>query len=481
MKRLLCLMLALLVLCPAALADGRDGSANYLYTPHGNTVAAPPAYTLSRSLTARDLAGVDALDGLADAYVTEDAIFVLCASRLLVLDHQMRLKSCLTSFVNESGEEEALAGCTGVTVVPNGEYFITQAEAGRILHFAADHTLLRVLGRPDIVGFENVKYRPTKMVVDNAGRLYVISKGMYEGILELTADGAFTRFFGVNNITFTPWQLVWRVFATAEQRARQSLWLPSDFTNLCVDQDGFMFATLLSQEDATIKRLNAKGENIIKVPDDKAYPVGDLWVTQSGYGIPTGVSQFIAVDVNRYGAYICLDATRSRVFAYNEDHNLLFAFGGPGDREGYFRSPVDLSFVGDDILVLDALAQSLELFSPTAYGRALMNAVKNQYLYEYETASEYWLEALSYNHNLTLAYSGVGRKLLREGEYEQALTYLKMGDDRNYYDKAYEKVRNQTMREYFVPGVCALAGAVVLIAALRHARRARGKRKEATA
>lgn len=481
MKRLLCLAAALLILCPTALADGRDGSANYIYSPNNDTLPSPPAYTLSRSLTARDYPDAGALDGLADAYVTADEIYVLCAARLLILDHQMNLKRLITSYADETGAETALAGCTGVTVTKNGDYYVTQAEAGRILNFSAEHKLLRTLGRPDIVGFENVKYRPTKMAVDNAGRLYVISKGMYEGILELNADGTFTRFFGVNNIRFTPWQLIWRVFATAEQRARQSLWLPSDFTNLCIDQDGFMFATLLSQDDFTIKRLNAKDENIIKVPDEKAYPLGDLWTNESGYGIPTGSSQFIAVDANDYGAYICLDATRSRVFAYNEDHNLLFAFGGPGDREGYFRSPVDLSFVGDDILVLDALGQSLELFSPTLYGRALMNAVKHQYLYEYETASQYWLEALSYNHNLTLAYSGVGRKLLREGEYERALEYLKMGDDRVYYDKAYEKVRNQTMRTYFVPAVCTLAGAVALIVALKRLARRRGKKREATA
>ncbi len=476
MKKLLCVLLILLLLPLPALADGQAGSSNYLYTMHGEAISAPPAYTLSYSLVARDYPEIDALDGLVDAYVSEDAIYILCAKRLVILNHDLTFRAVVQSYVDGAGKEQKLEFCTGVTVTPNGEFYITQSEKSQILHFNPDYTLKRVMERPEIVGYENVKYRPTKMVVDSAGRLYVISKGMYEGILELNGDGTFTRFFGVNEVTFTPWQLLWRVFSTKEQRSRQMLWLPSDFTNLCIDQDGFLFATLQGDTKETVKRLNAKGKNIIQVPTEQPYPSGDLWHNESGFGIPTGPSQFIAVDTNDCGVYICLDSTRSRVFAYNEDHRLLFVFGGPGDREGYFRNPVDVAFVGDNILVLDALAQSIEIFSPTLYGQALMNAVRSQYQYGYETAADYWREALSYNHNLTLAYSGIGRMLLRAGQYEEAMEYLKMGEDRTYYDKAYEKVRTAVLRQYFVPGVGVLFGLIILGVILKRIRR---RRKEA--
>ena len=478
MKRLFCLLLALLLLPFAALADGQQGSSNYLYTMHGEAVSAPPAYTLAYSLIARDYPELDALDNMVDAYVSDDAVYILCAKRLLILNHDLTFRAVITGYTDETGKAQDLEFCTGVTVTPDGEIYITQSEKSQILHFNADYTIRRVMGRPEIVGYENVKYRPTKMVVDSAGRLYVISKGMYEGILELNGDGSFTRFFGVNEVTFTPWQLIWRVFATKEQRSRQMLWLPSDFTNLCIDQDGFLFATLQGNTKETVKRLNAKGQNIIKVTNQQPYPSGDLWFNESGFGIPTGPSQFIAVDTNDCGVYICLDSTRSRVFAYNEDHNLLFVFGGPGDREGYFRNPVDVAFIGDNILVLDSLAQSIEIFSPTRYGQALMNAVRSQYQYGYETAADYWREALSYNHNLTLAYSGIGRMLLRAGRYEEAMEYLKMGEDRNYYDKAYEKVRTAALRQNFVPGVFTLIGLIAAVVILKKVIR---KRKKARA
>ncbi|MBQ6715231.1 MAG: hypothetical protein IJN21_01775, partial [Clostridia bacterium] len=69
MRKLICLILALAFLpSMIAFADARTGSSNYLYTPHDEIIAAPPAYTLARSITARDIPEIDALDGLVDAF-----------------------------------------------------------------------------------------------------------------------------------------------------------------------------------------------------------------------------------------------------------------------------------------------------------------------------------------------------------------------------------------------------------------------------
>ncbi len=478
MKKLTTLLLYILALS-FALPALADGTSNYIYSPHGRTRLAPPAYTLERSILARDLEGVSSLLGLTDAYVTDDAVYVLSATQLLILDYDFEVLNVFPSYTDLQGNTVAFAGCTGMTVTPEGDYYIAQAESSQILHFNADHTLRRVLPRPAITGFDNVKYRPSKLVVDSANRMYVISKGMYEGIVELDPDGNFSRFYGVNNVKFTPAQLIWRVFATAEQRTRQQLWLPTDFTNVCIDNDGFIFATIQTLTDKAIKRLNSKGENILRVDSSDPYPSGDLWYNEAGNGIPTGPSVFTAVDTNSYGVFLCLDSTRSRVFAYNEDAKLLYVFGGMGDREGYFRNPVDVAFVGEKIIVLDAIAQSIELFAPTLYGEALNKAVKAQYNYDYDVAKDAWQDALNYNHNLTLAYSGIGRALLREGEYEEALEYLQQGDDRKYYTKAYEKVRNQTLRAYFVPGVATLFGLIALVIVLKTViKRTKKRQKE---
>ncbi len=50
-----------------------------------------------------------------------------------------------------------------------------------------------------------------------------------------------------------------------------------------------------------------------------------------------------------------------------------------------------------------------------------------------------------------MAYIGIGKSLLRQGEYKQAMTFLRLGNDREYYSKALTKYRREYMREHFGP------------------------------
>ena len=466
-NRLIPLLLIILMMLGLLLpAEAQQGSANYIYSPFSETLPVPPAYTWERSLTASKLPGVDSLQNLSDAAVHEGKVYVLAQDKLLIFDGQFNLLS-LTMSYREQGEEKPLSGCSGIFIHPDQSMYIAQAEQARILHLNPDFSLKRVLERPRIDGFENVNYRPSKLVADQAGRLYVVAKGMYEGIVELQTDGTFSRFYGVNQVFFNAADLIWRRLATPEQRARQQLWLPTDFSNLAIDSEGFIYATIMDTKGMLIKRLNARGENILKVPETQVFPCGDENINKQGYGIPIGPSIFSAVDVNDYGVFIVLDSNRSRLFAYNEDGRLLYVLGGQGDRRGYFRSPIDVAFMGNKIIVLDQLAQSIEVFAPTVYGEALNRAVEHQYHNRFEEAASAWQEALSYNHSLTLAYSGIGRSLLRKGEYEKAMSYLERGDDREYYSKAFAQVRNDFLKTNFNKLVLGLAAIIILPIVIR--------------
>ena len=482
MKKAVCLFLLALLLferCAPALSEG---SSNYLYDSHGRQVPAPPAYTHERTYMASDFEDLPNLRGMQSACFKNGLIYISCTNRVIIFDSSFRLVWTSGSYTAPDGRETDFDSNVGIFVTDDGDYYLCEPNRSRILHFAKDHTLIRVLDQPGITGVDaSVKYRPTQCAVDEAGRIFVIAKGMYEGIVSLNADGSFSSFYGVNEVRFNLWDLVWRNLATREQRSKQSLWLPTDFTNLCIDPDGFIFATVQSSSAVeSVMRLNAKGENILRVDSDDPYPDGDLWLNQvTSTGAPLGPSEFVAVDANDFGVYICLDSTRNRVFAYNEDGKLLTVFGGPGNRKGYFRGPVDVDFIGRDIMVLDSTAETIELFSVTEYGNALMNAVQAQYEYNYALAEEYWREALKYNQNLFIAYSGIGRAILRRGDAEGALRYLQLGDDRKYYSKALEKVRNATLKETLVPVVLSAAGLAVLALVLRKVRHVRQRRKAA--
>ncbi|MEL3905475.1 MAG: YIP1 family protein [Treponema sp.] len=443
-----CILTAALLCAFSPLAAQELGSGNYIYSPYTEVVKVPPAYMHSRSVTARDFDRAGLFEQMIDAFVSPSSVYVLCKNRLIKLRYDFTLEEVLTGYTGEDGSIVPFDECSGIFVAEDGSYYISQAELSQILHFNADHSLRRILSRPQIQGFEDIAYRPTKLTGDSTGRLYVIAKGMYEGIVELNPDGSFTRFYGVHKTDFNPVNLFWRRFATKEQRKRQKLWLPSDFSNLCMDSEGLIFATEQGQE-ASITRLNAAGSRILKVPRNQPFPQGDVNYNTFGRGIPTGPSQLISIDAGPSGMYIALDMVRSRVFAYNEDHRLLFVFGGKGDRAGYFSNPIDACFAGRNIFVLDSLAQSIEVFEPTQYGHAIHSALELQRNYQYDEAMEAWRTALKYNHQFTLAYSGIGRCLIRQKKYAEALDYLQRGDDRIYYSKAFEKVRNQKLRAAF--------------------------------
>ncbi|MBR5985466.1 MAG: hypothetical protein IK019_03545 [Clostridia bacterium] len=481
LKRFICLMSALLLVCLAAGLG--EGSSNYLYDSNNNMVPAPPAYIHARTYMASDFEELNNLKSMQAAFERNGKLYVTCSNRLIIFSDEFDVLYTSQSYIGLDGRKTDFDSNVGVFVTEDGEYYICEPNRSRILHFDADNNLLRVLDNPGITGIDaSVRYRPTQVAVDKTGRIFVVAKGMYEGIVELNHDGSFQGFYGVNEVQYNIWNLMWRNMATKEQRARMSLWLPTDFTNLCIDSDGFIFATVQSSSAAeSVMRLNAKGENILRVDDDDEYPKGDLWLNQmTTTGAPVGASEFAAVDTNEYGVYICLDITRNRVFAYNEDGKLLFIFGGPGNRKGYFRGPVDVDFIGDSIVVLDSTAETIEVFSVTDYGRALMRAVEAQYNYDYAAAEGYWREALSYNQNLFIAYSGIGRAMLRSGDADGALYYLKLGDDRKYYSKALEKVRNEKLKEYLVPVALTLIGALIALKIVKKlVRRSKEKRQTA--
>lgn len=468
-------LFALLLICLVSLGSLAENEQSYIFSAYNEPIPAPNAYELEKSYYAKDIEGVESLENMMEAVVFEGNIYLLLKDRLMILSEDMKLKKVISE-LKLGDRQVALEDMSGLAINDKGHVFMSSLKTGEILELDRDYALTRIIPKPVIDGFENVAYKPIKLDVDKAGRIYIVAKGMYEGIIELNPDGSFSRFFGVNKVKFSPWQYIWRIFATKEQLKRQSLWLPTDFTNIKIDKQGFIFACIKTdrKDEPIIKRLNSSGNNILKIKE-KYYPQGDLKYNNQGSGIPTGGSLFISVDTNSDGVFICLDQKRGHIFAYNEDGRLLYIFGGLGQTDGNFRNPIDLDFVNDKIMVLDSLSKSIELFRPTEYGKMINSAVHNQFTFNYEKAKEDWSKVLHINPSFWLAHSGIGRALLREEKYEEAMKSLKLGSDRQYYSKAFEKVRNEKLKKAFFPLVLGIFFLITLKLVIRLIKRRRFK------
>ena len=232
------------------------------------------------------------------------------------------VEKVITSFDNR-GREDSFSAPTGVYVSKKEELYIADRENKRIVVLNMDDELVRIVENPqsDVLG-NGFVFKPLKIAVDYADRIYCIAQNMFQGIMVFETDGNFSGFFGTINVTLSPWEKFWKKVATKEERKNQTLYIATEFTGIDIDTDGFVYATNI---DATgeqgVRRLNPRGEDVIKKGRNKNVG-GDLWI--SGYGTYGGPSQITDVVYRGHGIYSLLDRKRGRIFTYDHEGNLLY-------------------------------------------------------------------------------------------------------------------------------------------------------------
>ena len=126
--------------------------------------------------------------------------------------------------------------------------------------------------------------------------------------------------------------------------------------------------------------------------------VGDTDNIDSPY---IGTSKFVDVANGPDGTYTVLDSTRSRLFTYDSEGYLLYAFGGPDVTAGGFRTPASLAQLDDCLYVLDSNTRAITMFRRTGFGDTVAEAIAWQEGGDYKKSAELWSEALtpvSYTH-----------------------------------------------------------------------------------
>ena len=93
---------------------------------------------------------------------------------------------------------------------------------------------------------------------------------------------------------------------------------------------------------------------------------------------------------------------------------------------------------------------------------------------------ECWHEVLKYNSDFELAYVGIGKAYLADGDNVKAMEYLRLGMDKDYYSIAYKRWRNEILSEnlpwILTTGVVVVAVLVTGSIVKNHRRRKGGDR-----
>ncbi len=455
-----------LVLC-AILGFGTVSYAadSYSYDIWGNVIAAPAAYELEQTIYAADL-GVESMASASGVFYRNDKVYIALNGSIVIADKEFENFSYITDYVREDGTQSTVNAPTGIFVTEDEHIYICEQAKGEIIEFDENGKYIRAIGDPECIGLTTT-YAPKKLVVDKVGRIYVLVQNCYEGLVELDPEGNFNRYVGATEVSFNMLDLFWRNLMTEEQLARSALWLPTSYSDLAIDEDGFIFASVSgASDDEPIKKLNSSGDNVMPSHEFITEPMGD-------YENKKSISNLTNIAVADDGRFAVLDTTRSRIFVYSPDGYLMYELAGNGNAEGLLNSPSTFCFMDDKIVVVDIVYQSLEIFAPSTYGALINSALQAESEYDYATAAGYWEQVLDINNNFYYANLGLGKHQMRTGEYEKAKDNFYIGGDRSYYSNAYAQVSGEWMNRNFSKIITVLAVLLVALVAWKIYRKFR--------
>lgn len=476
--RLSALLLAVCLIAGIPLAYAADGfsySYTYTYDYWGDQRKSPDAYRVKAFLTSTDL-------GLEKAMVNPQSLFT-CGNDVYIIDtgnsrilqfaldgDALTLTRIIDSFTGDI-EPLTFSSPQDVYVTEEGTLFIADTGNNRILKLDKELNLLQTFLKPtDATYDQTLSFLPTKLVADVSGRVFALAQNVNKGLLKYEADGTFTGFIGASKVKYTWYELIWRMLSTKEQRAQQASFVPTEYDNIAIDADGFFYVVtetfdqneLNSGTAEPIRRLNSLGTNIL-IENGNWFVVGDVQWASSDMNISrTGPSRFVDITVLDNDIYVALDENHNRLFGYDSQGNMLWAFGGVGNAQGYFNKPAAIDHIGYDLFVLDSQAAALTIMTPTTYGQNIYEATELYDHGEYDQSAEMWMEVLKQNGNYDLAYIGIGRAKLQAHEYKEACDYFKMARDKKNYSEAFRYYRSDLV-ERNIGWIFAVAAVAMIV------------------
>ena len=451
MRRKIILIIAGLLTLSAGLFAKGD---SYIYDYWGEMEKSPDPYTVSHVVYADDLKLSTALKNPSSLFAKDNLLYVVDTdnNRIIELEYTekktLQFNRLIDHVYLKDGSESQFSSPKDVFVSKDGSMFIADTNNGRVLRVDKDLKEIYTLIEPDDPTYEKGKaFLPEKVVADSKGRAYVAAKNINKGFLKYEYDGKFQGFFGANEVVYNITDLIWKKLATQAQKEKMVLFVPVEYSNCYIDNEGFIYAVtktfeewdLLSDKAKPIRRLNAQGKDILVKNWDP--PIGDLqWSNAAGISDPSKFSDITVLDDE---VYLAVDESRGRIFAYDNQGRLLFAFGNRGNIDGYFRKPAAIEHIGKDLFVLDSLNASITVFTPTNYGSLIYKATEQFACGQYDESAETWSKVLEYNGNYDLAYIGLSKACLRQKKYKEAMDYAKVKRDRRNYSKAFKYYRKE--------------------------------------
>ena len=479
-KALVSLFAAVFLLCGLAVSASSYETYNYSY--YGKKQVSPAAYEALYDISDFNN-GAEVLKNPED--IIYDKVFkrIVIADtgndRVVVTDENFKIIKIIGSFKNEN-ITDALKTPMGVFATNDGYLYVADTGNNRILIFDKDYNLYKEL--PPLEASilpDDFTYSPKSIAVDSAKNVYVISRNTNMGVISLNQDGGFTGFIGAQRVSVNALEMVWRSFMSEEQLDRSESYVPVEYSNVTIDSKGFIYVTCAnidrydlysaiwardkSATYAPIKKLNPSGTDVLR-RNGFFPPVGDINFDAYDSGEDAiDPSQITEVSVLDYGMYSLVDSSQNKIFTYDSNGNLLYAFGGKGEMLGLYQTLGSIAYNGDYIYALDSYASSVTVLQKTSYAKQIDNVISLQEAREYQKAKTEWTEIAKLNNNFDFAYLGMGRIAMEDGKYKEAMSYFKLIEDKADYSRAFKAYRQEILDKWGVVVFIAVIAVTFLI------------------
>ena len=490
LNKILCTFCAILMVLTAFCVTASAGSAyqTYVYDVYGEALYSPDAYTAISSVGS-DYMGLELPIENPGDMVTDEAQNVYIAdtgnNRIVVLDRYYKVNFTISEFSNDQGVPDKLTAPQGVFVSePNEKYdkliWVCDTGSNRIVVFDEFGNFQRIVEEPESSLFDQDSvYKPVAMAVDAYNRLYVVSSTTYQGIIVMTDEGEFTGFIGAQAVQMSAWEIIWRRFQTKEQREASEQKVSTEFNNITINKNkGLVYVTTSTIDEAAVsgaitgkdktgtnspvKLLNANGSEIMR-RNGFWMPAGEIDFSSRSTDEITGVSTIIDAAVGPEDTWSIIDEKRNRIYTYDFDGNLLFAFGDNGTMLGNLGSIEAIAYQGETMLILDKTNDNITVFQRTEYGDILLQAIAAESTQDFDLAINLWTDVLKRNSNFDSAYVGIGQAMYRNKDYANSLTYFESAYDTENWSNSYKELRKEWMSTYFLLLLLLIVAIIVVV------------------
>lgn len=467
----------------------------YTYSTDGTPRRSPNAYIpSSQRITASNMSSETvkiSYEGLAqpeyEDICTDSRGYVYIVDKangqVIVLNNGYKAEMVITSFDSDTKRGDSLKSPQGIFVTD--EYiYVCDTGNSRIVMFTHDGNFYKSVrtNDEDMKPYKSFLFTPVSCAADRYGRLYVVSSDSTYGIVVMDDDGTFNGFIGAPKVTYSVMDMFFRRFQSAEERANAITHVATTFDSVSIDEDGFIFAvtstieedkqmeaiTSKSADYSPVRRLNSKGTEIMS-RNGFFDCGGEVNVSKISVSDSAGVSKVTDIAVGPEGSWSLIDNRRSKVFTYDSNGSLLFAFGDTGTQKGNITNLSAIDYQYDPInqthhlLLLDWTEKSITVYTRTEYGDLLIEALHNDNERNYSGAIEYWKKILESNNNFDAAYIGIGKAMYNSGDYEEAKEYLASAVETEYYAKALTQQNQLRLSKYPILILVIIAAAVAVI------------------